>query len=96
MHRAWENAQEAHAVPASRQPPVTLRKDIPGGGVELFQDVLQLAQGDALLTCFQPIERGGGNAQLTGEHGVTGRTPPLAEEPAELLVEALAHERQFC
>jgi hypothetical protein len=78
MRRSWESAQDAHSDPALRQPPATLRKDIPACGVQLLQDVFQLAEGDALLTGFQPIQRGGRDADLASEHGVAGVTPPLA------------------
>lgn len=54
------------------------RKHVTNTGLQLLQNILQFAESDALLASFQPIQGGGGDAQLTGEHGVTGFTPPLA------------------
>ena len=64
-------------------------------GLQFLQDVLQLAQRHALLGVFEAVERGGGDPKLLGEDGKAGSTPLLAQEPAELLVEAFCHETQF-
>ena len=87
------------SVLLSRNQPSSIRllwKHVPHPRLQPFQDVLQLAQRDALIAVFQPEQRGGRDAEALGKHRVALVATLLPQEPAELLVEGLAHVRQFC
>ena len=78
-----EQIRSASAFCLIRHQPPTgqlLGKNVPDGDLQLLEQHFELAQRDALLGAFQPVERGGGDAEFPAELAVTECAPLLAQE----------------
>ena len=66
-------------------------EDVRNAAVQPLRDLVHALQCRALLPIFQPVERGLGNAQLTGKPGVGGIAALFAEKSSELLIQRRTH-----